>query len=108
MASNGEENGSYKKSSRWLTNPYLFILFLSLLISIAGGFVLGWWLCKFHPTNSQLWMVPFGFILFLTPLVVWLSIIVPHLCVTKSDEDEAFKTRQRTDPLDQALPEPKR
>lgn len=78
MGSNeGEENGGCKKS-RWITKPYLVILFLtSLLISIGGGSVLGWWLYRYHPTNKQLWMVPFGFVLFLTPIIVCLSLIVP-------------------------------
>jgi hypothetical protein len=61
------------KKSKWITKlPYLLILFTSLFISIVGGCVLGWWLHKYHPTNSQLWMVPFGFVLFLTPIIVLL------------------------------------
>jgi ABC-type proline/glycine betaine transport system permease subunit len=75
------------KKSKWITKlPYLLILFTSLFISIVGGCVLGWWLHKYHPTNSQLWMVPFGFVLFLTPIIVLLSILVPDLCISKSDK----------------------
>ncbi|KAK2419432.1 hypothetical protein QL285_041529 [Trifolium repens] len=73
------------KKSKWITKlPYLLILFTSLFISIVGGCVLGWWLHKYHPTNSQLWMVPFGFVLFLTPIIVLLSILVPDPCISKS------------------------
>nr|KYP71983.1 hypothetical protein KK1_011268 [Cajanus cajan] len=79
MRSNeGEENGGYNKS-RSRSRSCFFILFLSflLLLSIAGALVLGWWLHKYHPTNTQLWMVPFGFLLFLTPLIISLSLILP-------------------------------
>ncbi|TKY61216.1 hypothetical protein E2542_SST11066 [Spatholobus suberectus] len=108
MGSNeGEENGGNKKNRWMITKPCLFILFLSLLISIAGGFVLGWWLHKYHPANRQLWMVPFGFVLFLTPLVICLSVIAPDLlCVarTRIDQEEAFKSHQRaTDPVNDSL-----
>ena len=106
MGSNeGEENGDHKKTSRWITKPYLIIYLLSLLISIAGGSVLGWWLYKYHPTNRQLWMVPFGFVLFITPIIGCLSLVVPDLCASKTDEEGAF---QRTDPVDDSLCDPKR
>jgi uncharacterized membrane protein YesL len=58
------------KTSKWITKlPYLLILFTSLLISIVGGCVLGWWLHKYHPT-----------------IIVLLSILVPDLCISKSDK----------------------
>jgi len=83
----GEENGGNKKS-RWITKlPYLVILFTSLLISTVGGCVLGWWLYKYHPLNRKLWMVPSGFVLFLTPIIVFLTVIVPDSCITKSDNE---------------------
>ncbi|KAG5044517.1 hypothetical protein JHK87_008432 [Glycine soja] len=90
------EGGYNKKSSRWIatkSSSCLFILFSSLLISIAGGSMLGFWLHKYHPSNTQLWMVPFGFLLFLTPLFICLSVIIPDLCVprTRIDQDQAFK-----------------
>ncbi|KAH1196198.1 hypothetical protein GmHk_19G056525 [Glycine max] len=95
MGSNENEGGYYKKS-RWITKPSscLLILFSSLLISIAGASMLGWWLHKYHPSNTQLWMVPFGFLLFLTPLIICLSVILPDLCLATAriQEDQAFKT----------------
>ncbi|KAK7285744.1 hypothetical protein RJT34_20524 [Clitoria ternatea] len=103
MGSNeGEENGSHKKIRWWITKPCLLVLF-SLLVSTAGGSMLGWWLHKYHPTNTQLWMVPFGFLLFFTPLIVSLSLILPDICtVTKHHQQEqAFNTLQpTTHPLD--------
>jgi FtsH-binding integral membrane protein len=52
----------------------------SLMVSMIGGLALGWWEYKYHSTNSQLWLVPFGLILLLTPLVVWFSIFVSDIC----------------------------
>ncbi|BAT87805.1 hypothetical protein LR48_Vigan09g166700 [Vigna angularis] len=89
MGSNqGDQNGSFKKS-RWLTKPSsFFILLISLLLTMAGGFVLGWWLHKYHPSNTQLWMVPFGFLLFLTPLIICLSVLIPDHCAATSRIDQ--------------------
>ncbi|CAL5195071.1 unnamed protein product [Lathyrus oleraceus] len=88
----GVENGTYKKS-KWITKlPYFVILFTSIFTSIVGGCVLGWWLHKYHPTNKQLWMVPFGFVLFFTPLIVLLSLIVSDPCFSKQVEDSFSNT----------------
>ncbi|KAK7275422.1 hypothetical protein RIF29_16538 [Crotalaria pallida] len=94
------ENGEYKESSK-ITKPYLMILVLCLLISIIGGSLLGWWIYKYHPTNNQLWMVPFGLILFLTPLIVWFSLFISDFCIiiSKMEEeegDDAFKVNLLT------------
>ncbi|CAJ2631266.1 unnamed protein product [Trifolium pratense] len=99
MGTNDEEENGDNKKSKWFTKlPYLLILFTSFFISIiVGGCVLGWWLHKYHPTNSQLWMVPFGFVLFLTPIIVLFSMIVPDLCISKSDKE-----------VDDSLSEPKK
>ncbi|KAL2345942.1 hypothetical protein Fmac_007227 [Flemingia macrophylla] len=85
------ENGGYNKSRWRMTKPCLFIILVSLLLSMAGGSLLGWWLHKYHQTNSQLWMVPFGFLLFLTPLIISLSLILP----VATDQQQPFKTPQR-------------
>ncbi|CAL0318021.1 unnamed protein product [Lupinus luteus] len=78
------ENGEYTEKSR-IKKLYLMILVLSVLITIAGGSLLGWWLYKYHPTNKQLWMVPFSLILFLTPLIVWFSLFISDLCISKNE-----------------------
>ncbi|KAE7999305.1 hypothetical protein FH972_003750 [Carpinus fangiana] len=52
----------------------------SLMVSMIGGLTLGWWEYEYHSTNSQLWMVPFGLILLLTPLLVWFSVFVSDIC----------------------------
>ncbi|CAN0889431.1 hypothetical protein LINGRAHAP2_LOCUS16090 [Linum grandiflorum] len=48
----------------------------AFIVSLVGGVVLGWWEFRYHRTNTQQWMVPFGLILFVTPLFVWLAVIV--------------------------------
>lgn len=48
----------------------------SFLISLTGGLMLVLWELKFHPTSCQLWMVPVGLILFITPAMCWVAIIV--------------------------------
>ncbi|CAK9167040.1 unnamed protein product [Ilex paraguariensis] len=55
----------------------------SFLLSMIGGMMLGWWELRYHPTNSQLWMVPFGLILFVTPIIVWLSVFISDVCSSK-------------------------
>uniref|UniRef100_A0A5B7CAY8 Transmembrane protein n=1 Tax=Davidia involucrata TaxID=16924 RepID=A0A5B7CAY8_DAVIN len=64
----------------------------SFLISMVGGLVLGWWKFKYHPTNSQLWMVPFGLILFVTPVIVGLSVSVSHLRHSKLRHRESVRS----------------
>ena len=105
------ENGAYEyyKENQGITKSYYLIIFISsLLISIIGGSMLGWWLHKYHPTNRQLWMVPFGLILLLTPVLVWLSLIISDLCISKKEEEDVLKTnQQRIHPLDESLCAPK-
>ncbi|MBA0704340.1 hypothetical protein Golax_016605, partial [Gossypium laxum] len=52
----------------------------SFLVSLSGALMLGWWGYEYHPTNSQLWLVPFGLILFVTPLIIWFAIFVSYFC----------------------------
>ncbi|TKY64133.1 hypothetical protein E2542_SST14023 [Spatholobus suberectus] len=107
----GVENGDYdyKENQGITTKPYYLVIFiLSLLVSIVGGSLLGWWLHKYHPKNRQLWMVPFGLILLLTPVIVWFSLIISDLCISKNEEEDVFKMNQRIHPLDESLCDPKR
>ncbi|KAB1219726.1 hypothetical protein CJ030_MR3G019179 [Morella rubra] len=52
----------------------------ALMVCMIGGLTLGYWEFEYHPTNRQLWMVPFGLILLVTPLFVWFSIVVSDVC----------------------------
>ena len=49
-------------------------------MSMIGGLMLVWWDLEYHPTNSELWMVPFGLILMVTPLIVWFSAFISDIC----------------------------
>lgn len=58
----------------------------SFMVSIVGGAILVFWEVKHHPTNSQLWMVPVGLILFATPAFIWVSSIFSDaICCTRKD-----------------------
>lgn len=111
-----EKYGDYKESQRILNliNPIGMIFFLlSMLISISGGSVLGWWVYKYHAENKQLWMVPFGLIFLLTPIVIWFSLIVSDLCASNSygnkEKEEAIpRMKKLVYPMDDSLYNPKR
>ena len=49
--------------------------FVSFLVSLAGGFALAWWRCEYEPQDRELWMVPFGLVLLVTPAIVWFSVV---------------------------------
>ncbi|KAG8046336.1 hypothetical protein GUJ93_ZPchr0008g12884 [Zizania palustris] len=42
--------------------------------AMAGASLLAWWALAFHPSNSELWMVPVGLVLACTPAVVYLTL----------------------------------
>lgn len=60
---------------------------------------MGWWEYEYHRTNSQLWMVPFGLVLLITPLFVWFSIFVSDWCSTKGEDAPSGPTSQPVRPL---------
>ncbi|KAL3572177.1 hypothetical protein D5086_026081 [Populus alba] len=64
----------------------------SFLVSMAGGLLLLWWDFEYHPTNRQLWMVPFGLILFVTPVIACFAVVVSGACNYKVDDDNSQKT----------------
>ncbi|KAJ6404416.1 hypothetical protein OIU84_012576 [Salix udensis] len=61
----------------------------SIPVSMAGGLLLLWWGYEHHPTNTQLWMVPFGLILFLTPLIAWVALVGSGTCTCEVEDDES-------------------
>ncbi|KAM0048163.1 putative ATP-synthase-associated protein [Helianthus debilis subsp. tardiflorus] len=65
--------GSSEKETKAKTMKGLVAFCGSFLITMVGGFVLLLWEIKYHPSNSQLWMVPFGLIMFLTPVLACLA-----------------------------------
>ncbi|KAJ0110464.1 hypothetical protein Patl1_00674 [Pistacia atlantica] len=56
----------------------------SLVVIMTGGLMLGFWEYEYHPTNSQLWMVPFGLIFLLTPAIIWFAVIFSEFCNSKN------------------------
>ncbi|KAG7994799.1 hypothetical protein I3843_01G076600 [Carya illinoinensis] len=74
-----ERDGSFRDEQERVPKKRIVYLW-SLMVLVMGGLTLGWWEYEYHPTNSQLWMVPFGLILLVTPLFVWFSIFVSDAC----------------------------
>ena len=62
------------------------VLLWSFFISLVGGLTLVWWELEYHSTNSQLWMVPFGLIMLVTPVIVCLSLFVSDICNSSSGQ----------------------
>jgi len=104
----GNEECENKEKEGMTKSHYLMIFISSLLISITGGSLLGWWLHKYHPTNAQLWMVPFALILLFTPAIVSLSVIMSGPSIHKNDEEDVLNTNQRIHPFANSLCDPKR
>ncbi|KAI6707803.1 hypothetical protein NL676_010765 [Syzygium grande] len=84
-SSSSEEAG--KKGRRWMGCGCGW----AFAVSLAGGLMLGWWEHQYHPNNRQLWMVPVGLILFLTPLFAWLSLVISDLCSSSSPSSSSSK-----------------
>lgn len=88
----GVENGGCNKKSQKKLNRCMILAFMSLfLVAIIGSFILGWWIYKYHPTNSELWMVPFGLILLITPVIVSLSLIISGPSLSQKEEEDEEK-----------------
>ncbi|KAK0580690.1 hypothetical protein LWI29_005109 [Acer saccharum] len=75
-----QQGGS--QSSQETTKTCMVCLW-SLLVSLTGGLILGFWEYHYHQTNSQLWMIPFSLIMLVTPVMVWFAVLVSDVCNSK-------------------------
>lgn len=69
----------------------------SFMVSLSGGLILGYWEYEYHLTNSQLWMVPLGLILLVTPMIISAALLVSEIC---NSEDGNSKRSQPVSSLD--------
>ncbi|KAM1140928.1 hypothetical protein ACFX19_041655 [Malus domestica] len=96
-----KSNKEDKDAISYLEEPRIVELrtacFWSVLVSVAGALMLGWWEYQYHPANRQLWMVPFGLILFATPAIVWFSVVASDLC--NQNDDHVTRVSQPLHPL---------
>ncbi|CAN4087083.1 unnamed protein product [Withania somnifera] len=53
---------------------------------MGGGVILSWWSSKFHPSNSQLWMVPLGLILLVTPILICFAVLLESCNYRETDD----------------------
>ncbi|KAK6919915.1 putative ATP-synthase-associated protein [Dillenia turbinata] len=102
MGSDGDERGlkNGKIEQIWKTS---LACLCSFLTSMTGGIVLVWWEYLYHPQNRQLWMVPFGLILFSTPVIVGLSVFISDICNNSKDAQHASTQDQLVDSTDHSL-----
>lgn len=70
-----------------------WIICLGLLfVSMVGGVILGWWSSKFHPSNRQLWMVPLGLILLVTPIIICFAILLESCNYKETDDHQHLES----------------
>lgn len=71
-----KRNGNMKscKTATWVVSM--------VVACLLGGLVFGWWEFQFHPTNRQLWMVPFSLILMIAPIFVLMSLLLNAFCTS--------------------------
>lgn len=81
-----EERDGGGESRRLSRSKKCIACFVSLLVSLMGGLLLIYWEMVYHPKNSQLWMVPFGLILFATPVIVAFNVIASDLLGANKEE----------------------
>lgn len=53
-----------------------------VLVSVSGGFVMGWWAVRFHRSQKQQWMVPFSLVLMIAPIFILISISISCFCTS--------------------------
>lgn len=84
--------------------------FVSFLVSLVGGLTLAWWQFEYHHDNRQLWMVPFGLILFTTPVIVWVSVVFSDICALKINDDISSREAQPVPSSldDHSIPDPEK
>lgn len=80
-----EEKEVDYEGTQKLAKTFVALLW-SFFISVGGGLTLVWWEFEYHPTNSQLWMVPFGLIMLVTPVIVCFSVFVSDICNSSSGQ----------------------
>lgn len=84
---NTEKETRMKIMKVWIAYFGLF------LISMMGALILLFWEIKYHPSNKQLWMVPFGLIMFLTPVLVCFAAFISDTFapIASSDHTSSLK-----------------
>ncbi|CAN7066828.1 hypothetical protein Bca4012_097389 [Brassica carinata] len=81
MKKTDEKTWKEKKKSM---SSMVFLIY-SVIVVIFAGLFLTYWVYKYHPTNSNLWMVPVGLIFLVTPAFLSISVLVSDLCDDDGD-----------------------
>ncbi|KAK9713604.1 hypothetical protein RND81_06G038800 [Saponaria officinalis] len=99
---NNKINNNVQNVSKKCDTKTILICLCSIFASIIGGVVLVYWRIKFHSKNKELWMVPFGLVMFTTPILVWIISIASDVCCPKEEKPEdGFRHGPAHDDLEQ-------
>lgn len=60
----------------------VWVCVVLVLVSVSGAFLMGWWAVRFHRTQKQQWMVPFGLVLMIAPIFVLISVFISSFCTS--------------------------
>ncbi|CAA7056233.1 unnamed protein product [Microthlaspi erraticum] len=82
-----------EKEKKSTMSSMAFFLY-SMIAITCGGLFLTYWFYKYHPTNSNLWMVPLGLLFLLTPAFLSLSVLISDLC---DDDDGESRPKPNQD-----------
>jgi len=100
MGINGREldgiDEEEERARRW--KKYM-VCMSSLMVSMLGGAILVYWETKYHPHNRELWMVPFGLVLFTTPLFVWFISLASDACCPRDKQQQHKQLVSEPSPL---------
>ncbi|CAK9319195.1 unnamed protein product [Citrullus colocynthis] len=77
MKGEGEQK---KQKNRKL--KVVWVCVVLVLVSVSGAFLMGWWAVRFHRTQKQQWMVPFGLVLMIAPIFVLISVFISSFCTS--------------------------
>ena len=74
------EREQKKQKNRDLKDVWTCLVLV--LVSVSGGFVMGWWAVRFHRSQKQQWMVPFSLVLMIAPIFILISISISCFCTS--------------------------
>ncbi|KAK4744666.1 hypothetical protein SAY87_010978 [Trapa incisa] len=82
-----EDEEGVKRADKWMERTkWILSCVGSALVSAMGGLILGWWAwerSRHHGQGHEMWMVPVGLILLITPILAFFSLILSQLLNTR-------------------------
>lgn len=94
MNTNTKNETEKEKTEKKSTMSSMAFFLYSMIVIMCGGLFLTYWFNKYHPTNSNLWMVPLGLLFLVTPVFLSLSVLISDLC---DDDDGESRPKPNQD-----------